>query len=188
MVRRVIRVAIVAWLVGAGVQWARRQGRSLAPLGRVLGGRAKATPSRSLGSGSARARLSETAAREGTSAHGSGRAVTGPATEAMYGSPGTTETMATGAAVDVSSGDDLKVIEGIGPRFEAVLSGAGVVSFTKLAALDKEAIQTIIREAGARVADPSTWPEQARLAARGEWEALVEMQARLKGGREDAAD
>ena len=31
--------------------------------------------------------------------------------------------------------------------------------------------------------DPSTWPEQASLAAAGEWDALQALQDELKGGR-----
>jgi hypothetical protein len=34
-----------------------------------------------------------------------------------------------------------------------------------------------------RLAHPATWPEQAALAATGEWEALEALQAKLKGGR-----
>jgi hypothetical protein len=34
-----------------------------------------------------------------------------------------------------------------------------------------------------RLADPTTWPEQAALAAQGEWEALAQLQDELKGGR-----
>jgi hypothetical protein len=34
-----------------------------------------------------------------------------------------------------------------------------------------------------RLADPTTWPEQAGIAAKGDWEALEQLQAMLKGGR-----
>ena len=34
-----------------------------------------------------------------------------------------------------------------------------------------------------RLADPSTWPEQAALAAAGEWDAMEALQNQLKRGR-----
>ena len=82
--------------------------------------------------------------------------------------------------------DDLKLIEGIGPKIASVLQEAGVGTFAALAAADADRLQAILREADPRLlrlADPATWPEQARLAAAGEWEALTRMQQELKGGR-----
>jgi predicted flap endonuclease-1-like 5' DNA nuclease len=80
-------------------------------------------------------------------------------------------------------GDDLKVIEGIGPRFESVLKSAGIRTYGELADTRAGRIETILREAGGRMADPTTWPAQARLAADGQWQELSEMQSMLKGGR-----
>jgi hypothetical protein len=34
-----------------------------------------------------------------------------------------------------------------------------------------------------RLADPTTWPEQAALGAKGLWDDLAALQTRLKGGR-----
>lgn len=79
-------------------------------------------------------------------------------------------------------GDDLKIIEGIGPRIEEVLKAAGVTNYAALADLRPGRLQTIMREAGKRMAKPDTWPEQARLAADGEWQALKELQDSLKRG------
>jgi predicted flap endonuclease-1-like 5' DNA nuclease len=79
-------------------------------------------------------------------------------------------------------GDDLKIVEGIGPRIETVLKGAGVTTYGELAELTPRRIERIMKEAGTRMAKPDTWPEQARLAADGRWEALQELQAQLKGG------
>ena len=45
-------------------------------------------------------------------------------------------------------------------------------------------LEKIVREdAGIRVAFPSTWPVQAKLAADGLWDALEKFQDELKGGR-----
>ena len=83
--------------------------------------------------------------------------------------------------------DDLKLIEGIGPKIASVLQEAGVGTFAALAAADADRLQAILREADPRLlrlADPATWPEQARLAAAGEWDALTEFQSTLRGGRQ----
>jgi len=83
----------------------------------------------------------------------------------------------------VEEPDDLKIIEGIGPRSAQALLEAGVLTFKTLAAMEADAIQAVLRAAGVRVPYPETWPEQATLAAAGDWDALKELQGSLKGGR-----
>lgn len=87
------------------------------------------------------------------------------------------------APADQSAPDDLTCIEGIGPKISQTLQAAGIVAFAQLAAADTERLTQILQEAKIRIADPSTWPEQAKLAAAGDWEALQALQAQLKGGR-----
>jgi predicted flap endonuclease-1-like 5' DNA nuclease len=79
--------------------------------------------------------------------------------------------------------DDLEIIEGIGPKIASVLKQAGVTSFAQLAAMNPDKINEILRAANLRLADPTSWPEQARLAANGDMTALQSLQDRLKGGR-----
>ncbi len=79
--------------------------------------------------------------------------------------------------------DDLTNIEGIGPKIKSILHAAGVKTFSDLAAMEPEQIKEIITDAGLRLADTTTWPEQARLAASGEMEKLQVYQDSLKGGR-----
>lgn len=79
--------------------------------------------------------------------------------------------------------DDLTVIEGIGPKTASVLIEAGIGTYAQLAAADPAEIERVIRAAGLRLGDPATWPEQAALAARGDWDGLATLQASLKGGR-----
>ncbi len=81
------------------------------------------------------------------------------------------------------SADDLTRIEGIGPKISGVLQEAGIPTFTQLANTEVNRLKEILKEANLRLADPSTWPEQAKLAAAGEWEALETLQDNLKGGR-----
>lgn len=80
--------------------------------------------------------------------------------------------------------DDLTRIEGIGPIVQGILSGAGITTFSALAAASPEKIAGLLAEGGFTApADPTTWPQQAALAARGDWAALEELQDRLKAGR-----
>jgi predicted flap endonuclease-1-like 5' DNA nuclease len=82
--------------------------------------------------------------------------------------------------------DDLKRIEGIGPKIAGVLRQAGINSFTQLADADLDRLRQVLEAADprlGRLADPGTWPEQARFAAKGDWQALAALQSQLKGGR-----
>lgn len=84
------------------------------------------------------------------------------------------------------AGDDLTKIEGIGPKIaEEVLGKSGIRSFEALAATPVERLRELLSEAGPRFAahDPATWPEQAALAARGDFEALDKLKAELVGGK-----
>ena len=80
--------------------------------------------------------------------------------------------------------DDLKKIEGIGPKIATVLNNAGITTFAALSQTDAEMLTAVIREAGIRVAFPQTWPKQAHFAAAEDWGALTEYQSTLVGGRE----
>jgi predicted flap endonuclease-1-like 5' DNA nuclease len=80
---------------------------------------------------------------------------------------------------------NLQKIEGIGPKIAGILNAHGIHNFADLAKAAVEDLQQYLREAGPRyrLADPTTWPAQARLAADGDWEALDTLQGNLKGGR-----
>jgi predicted flap endonuclease-1-like 5' DNA nuclease len=84
--------------------------------------------------------------------------------------------------------DDLKVVEGIGPKIEAVLHEAGILTFEQLAQTDPEQINAILDAAGPRyrIHNPSTWPTQAELAAKNDWDKLKELKDQLLGGRDRA--
>jgi len=80
--------------------------------------------------------------------------------------------------------DNLKRIEGIGPKISGILNANGITTFAQLAGTDVSRLQQILEEAGlSRIAHPQTWPEQAQLAASGDWEKLEQLQDSLKGGR-----
>ena len=85
-----------------------------------------------------------------------------------------------------SEPDDLKRVEGIGPKIEGLLNAKDIVTWKQLAKTRVSFLQSVLDEAGPRyrIHDPATWPEQAGLAAAGAWEELAALQDRLKGGRE----
>lgn len=81
--------------------------------------------------------------------------------------------------------DDLKKIEGIGPKIEEHLNNGGISTFAELAMASFEQLKEILDNAGPRyrMHDPSTWPQQATLAAAGKWDELKVLQDSLNGGR-----
>ena len=81
--------------------------------------------------------------------------------------------------------DDLKKIEGIGPKIEELLNKAGISTFQDLGKAKAAAVKKILEAAGPRykMHDPESWSSQAKMAAQGDWEKLEKWQAELKGGK-----
>ena len=80
--------------------------------------------------------------------------------------------------------DDLTKIEGIGPKISGLMKESGVATFAVMAETSVERLQEILQGADFRaLADPTTWPEQAKLAAQGDWDGLQKLQDELDGGR-----
>ncbi|MBT8394586.1 MAG: 50S ribosomal protein L21 [Bacteroidia bacterium] len=78
--------------------------------------------------------------------------------------------------------DDLKKIEGIGPKIASTLTEAGIATFADLAKAKPADISEIIKGVrGNHV--PDTWPEQGKLAADGKWDELKTLQDKLDGGK-----
>ncbi len=86
--------------------------------------------------------------------------------------------------IDAEAEDDLKVIEGIGPKTEEALKASGIKTFAAVAALSAEELERIVKvEHGVRiVGSTSTWRRQAKLAAAGEFGALDDLKSRIKSG------
>jgi large subunit ribosomal protein L17 len=82
--------------------------------------------------------------------------------------------------------DDLKVVEGIGPKVEEALKAAGIATWSDLADSDPDKITEILTAAdgnfGGQVAE--TWPKQARMAVDQKWDELQKWQDELDGGKE----
>ena len=81
--------------------------------------------------------------------------------------------------------DDLKKIEGIGPKIAELLNNAGIKTFKKLSKTEVKDIKKILLDAGSRfqMHDPGSWPKQAGLAAAGKWDELAALQEVLDGGK-----
>lgn len=84
-----------------------------------------------------------------------------------------------------SEAEDLKKIEGIGPKIAELLNNAGISTFAALASTEAAKIKEILAAAGNRYKahDPTTWPAQAEMAAAGEWDKLKAWQDELDGGK-----
>jgi len=92
-------------------------------------------------------------------------------------------------ATDSTSGpdkkDDLKVVEGIGPKIEQLLYAEAIYTWQDLAGTPVERLREILDQAGPRyrVHDPASWPLQSRMAAEGQWDELEKWQEEHKYGR-----
>ncbi|MFH6991432.1 hypothetical protein [Flavobacterium sp. FlaQc-48] len=82
--------------------------------------------------------------------------------------------------------DDLKIVEGIGPKIEALFHDAGITTWKTLSETPTEKLQSILDSGGENYAihNPSTWAKQALLAYEGKWQELKDWQQGLLGGKE----
>jgi large subunit ribosomal protein L17 len=90
------------------------------------------------------------------------------------------------AAKAAKTGDDLTIVEGIGPKAAEVLVAAGITTFAELANTPADKVKEILMATDARVGhlDPTTWAQQAQLAADGKMDELEELKAKLNNGKE----
>lgn len=81
--------------------------------------------------------------------------------------------------------DDLKKIEGIGPKIASILTENGYGTFTELSKASVKSLEKILKEAGPRYTmhKPGSWPKQAKLASKGDWDKLKTLQDELDGGK-----
>jgi predicted flap endonuclease-1-like 5' DNA nuclease len=81
--------------------------------------------------------------------------------------------------------DDLKIVEGIGPKIEELLHEAGIKTWQALSETSADRLKEILDAAGPsfQIHDPGTWPQQAGLAAAGKWDELKKLQDDLSGGK-----
>ncbi len=82
-------------------------------------------------------------------------------------------------------GDDLTIVEGIGPKAAEALIAGGIATFVQLAAASAEHVKSILDASANKVQhlDPTTWAQQAQLAADGKMDELKTLQDALNGGK-----
>lgn len=88
------------------------------------------------------------------------------------------------AKVEVAA-DKLTKVEGIGPKIQGVLNNNGITTFAQLAAAKATDLKTMLTEAEGNFGfhNPTTWPEQAQMAADGKWDDLKKWQDMSDGGK-----
>jgi predicted flap endonuclease-1-like 5' DNA nuclease len=81
--------------------------------------------------------------------------------------------------------DDLKIVEGIGPKIEELYHNAGIKTWKALSETSVEKSRAILDAAGEHFAihNPETWAKQAEMAYLGKWQELKNWQDLLDGGK-----
>ncbi|MDL1900215.1 hypothetical protein FBR02_05545 [Anaerolineae bacterium CFX9] len=87
-----------------------------------------------------------------------------------------------------SDGDDLTVIEGIGPKISDALKKAGITTYAALADTSEARLREILDGSGLRIvgsvsSSVPSWPHQASLAAAENWTELDTWKAEHKQGK-----
>ena len=81
--------------------------------------------------------------------------------------------------------DDLKIVEGIGPKIEELFNNAGIKTWAELADASFERCKGILADGGDRfrMHNPATWPDQSKMANEGKFAELKKWQDELDGGK-----
>lgn len=87
-------------------------------------------------------------------------------------------TAAKAALGKVVKQDDLKIVEGIGPKISDMFSGSGIKTWKALSETAVADCQKVLDGGGNRykVHDPASWPMQAKMAYEGKWVELAKWQ------------
>lgn len=80
--------------------------------------------------------------------------------------------------------NDLTVIEGIGPAIAHLCINRGITTWWSMANADISVLRSMLAEAGPKyqIHDPTSWPQQARLLANGQWEKFQRLAEALRDG------
>lgn len=81
--------------------------------------------------------------------------------------------------------DDLKLVEGIGPKIEGMFKAAGIKTWEALSNATVADCQKVLDGGGNRykIHDPASWPMQAKMCYEGKWAALAKWQDQHKAGK-----
>ncbi len=81
--------------------------------------------------------------------------------------------------------DDLKIVEGIGPKIEGLFHNFNIKTWKALSETALDKCQEVLDSGGERyrIHDPGSWPLQAKMAYEGKWKELAKWQDEHKGGK-----
>lgn len=81
--------------------------------------------------------------------------------------------------------DDLKIVDGIGPKIESLFHNFDIKTWKALSEISVARCQEVLDSGGDRykVHDPASWPMQARMAYEGKWQELVRWQKKHGHGK-----
>ncbi|NNE03383.1 MAG: hypothetical protein HKN52_09475 [Eudoraea sp.] len=81
--------------------------------------------------------------------------------------------------------DDLKLIEGIGPKIQSLFHNYEIKTWKALSQVSVAKCQEVLDSGGDRykVHDPASWPMQAKMAYEGKWKELAKWQHEHKHGK-----
>lgn len=81
--------------------------------------------------------------------------------------------------------DDLKIVEGIGPKIEGLFHNFGITTWKDLSEVSTVKCQEVLNSGGKRyrIHDPASWPMQAKMAYEGKWEILAKWQDKHRAGK-----
>lgn len=81
--------------------------------------------------------------------------------------------------------DDLRVVDGIGPKIQGLFHNFDIKTWKALSEVSVARCQQVLDSGGDRykVHDPASWPMQARMAYEGKWKELVLWQKKHSHGK-----
>ena len=81
--------------------------------------------------------------------------------------------------------DDLKIVEGIGPKIEGLFHNFDIKTWQELSETSVSKCQEVLDSGGPRyrLHDPSSWPMQAKMCYQGKWKDLIKWQDEHKSGK-----
>ncbi|WP_051350318.1 helix-hairpin-helix domain-containing protein [Dyadobacter alkalitolerans] len=82
--------------------------------------------------------------------------------------------------------EDLKIIEGIGPKIEELLNREGIHTIEQLADTSIIRLAAVLKKAGPRfqIQNPTSWPKQALLAKDQKWDELEQLKRLIMSNKE----
>lgn len=81
--------------------------------------------------------------------------------------------------------DDLKIVEGIGPKIEGLFHNYNIKTWQDLSRMSVAKCREVLESGGEkyRVHDPASWPMQAKMCYEGKWKELFRWQEEHKHGK-----